>query len=272
MKMKKRKSRKDKTKLLRTSDIPDESPLYLKVQAPGRGQKPENIGELHHQRYALFTKTPHVGVIFDLDEWLSCTTTEDSVFLRIPIELYREITGKLLTNQPEKSSEYNRIYSKLYGSDEDVVKRNPSKKNSEMQRLKDKHEREIAQLLERNHRLDRLVHGLDADFKLSGIIPNFQIPTNTRTIQRLPSGPDYCSIYYDEVKNTMMIDLLEGNFASDIGNISYTETQRKMKRCFEGGGKIITRWLEYVETPTNPYGKGVWQVVSLPMEMNHYEP
>jgi len=123
MKMRKRKSRKDKTKLLRTSDIPDEPPLYLKVQAPGRGQIPENIGELHHQRYALFHQTPHVGVIFDLDEWLSCTTTEDSAFLQIPIELYREITGKLLTKQPEKSSEYNRIYSKLYGSYEDVVKR-----------------------------------------------------------------------------------------------------------------------------------------------------
>jgi hypothetical protein len=79
--MKKRKSRKDKTKLLRTFDIPDRSPLYLKVLAPGRKQKPGNIGELHHQRYALFTNTPHVGVIFDLDEWLSCTITEDSAFL-----------------------------------------------------------------------------------------------------------------------------------------------------------------------------------------------
>ena len=66
--MRKRKSRKDKTKLLRTSDIPDESPLYLKVLAPGRGQKTENIGELYHQRYTLFHETPHVGVIFDLDE------------------------------------------------------------------------------------------------------------------------------------------------------------------------------------------------------------
>jgi len=255
--MKKRKLRKDKAKLLRTIDIPDKSSLYLKVQAPGRGQKPENIGELYHQRYALFTKTQHVGVIFDLDEWLSCTTTEDSAFLRIPIELYREITGKLLTKQPEKSSEYNRIYSKLYGSDEDVVKRNPSKKNSEMQRLKDKHEREIKQLLERNHRLDRLVHGLDADFKLSGIIPNFQIPTNTRTIQRLPSGPDYCSIYYDEVKNTMMIDLLEGNFASDIDNISYTLTQKSMKKCIEGEGQIVVRWMEYIESD-NPYEGNKW--------------
>ena len=255
--MKKRKSRKDKTKLLRTFDIPDRSPLYLKVLAPGRKQKPGNIGELHHQRYALFTETPHVGVIFDLDEWLSCTTTEDSAFLQIPIELYREITGKLLTNQPEKSSEYNRIYSKLYGSDEDVVKRNPSKKNSEMQRLKDKHEREIKQLLERNHRLDRLVHGLDADFKLSGIIPNFPIPTNTRTIQRLPSGPDYCSIYYDDVNKTMMIDLLEGNFASDIGNISYTLTQKSMKKCIEGDGQIVVRWMEYIESD-NPYEEGKW--------------
>ena len=64
--MKKRKSRKDKTKLLRTFDIPDESPLYLKVLAPGRKQKPGNIGELHHQRYALFHETPHVGVILTL--------------------------------------------------------------------------------------------------------------------------------------------------------------------------------------------------------------
>jgi len=253
--MRKRKSRKDKTKLLRTFDIPDKSPPYLKVLAPGKGETPATIGKLYHQRYALFTRTPHVGVIFDLDEWLSCTTTEDSAFLRIPIELYREITEKLHIKQPKKSSEYNQIYSKLYGSDEDVVKRNPSKKNSEMQRLKDKHEREIAQLLEKNHRLDRLVHGLDADFKLSGIIPNFQIPTNTRTIQRLPSGPDYCSIYYDEVKNTMMIDLLEGNFASDIDNISYTLTQKSMKKCIEGDGQIVVRWMEYIESK-NPYEEG----------------
>ncbi len=255
--MRKRKSRKDKTKLLRTSDIPDKSPLHLKVLAPGRGQKLKKIGKLYHQRYALFTKTPHVGVIFDLDEWLSFTTTEDSAFLRIPIELYRGITEKLHTKQPEKSLEYKRIYSKLYDSDEDVVKRNPSKKNSEMQRLKDKHEREIKQLLERNHRLDRLVHGLDADFKLSGIIPNFQIPTNTRTIQRLPSGPDYCSIYYDDDKNTMMIDLLEGNFASDIDNISYTLTQKSMKKCIEGEGKIVVRWIEYIESE-GPYEEGRW--------------
>ena len=142
-----------------------------------------------------------------------------------------------------------------------VIKRNPSKKKSEIQILIDKHEREVAQLVEKNLRLERLVHGLDVDIKLSGLVPNFQIPTNARTIQRLPSGPDYCSIYYDDEKNTMMIDLLEGNFASDINNISYTETQRKMKRCFESGGKILTRWLEYVETPSSPYGKGVWEVL-----------
>ena len=100
--MRKRISRKNKTKLLRTIDIPDRSPLHLKVQAPGRGQKPENIGELHHQRYALFTETPHVGVIFDLDEWLSFTTTDDNAFISIPIEQFREITGKLHTNQHEK--------------------------------------------------------------------------------------------------------------------------------------------------------------------------
>ena len=255
--MRKRKSRKDKTKLLRTSDIPDKSPLYLKVLAPGKGQKPANIGKLYHQRYALFTETPHVGVIFDLDEWLSFTTTEDSAFLRIPIELYRGITEKLHTKQPEKSLEYKRIYSKLYDSDEDVVKRNPSKKNSEIQRLKDKHEREIAQLVEKNLRLERLVHGLDVDIKLSGILPNFQIPTNTRTIQRLPSGPDYCSIYYDDDKNTMRIDLLEGNFASDIDNISYTLTQKSMKKCIEGEGKIVVRWIEYIESE-GPYEEGRW--------------
>jgi hypothetical protein len=90
---------------------------------------------------------------------------------------------------------------------------------------------------ERLHNCLKKIIGLTADFKLSGIIPNFQIPTNTRTIQRLPSGPDYCSIYYDEVKNTMMIDLLEGNFASDIDNISYTLTQKSMKKCIEGEAK-----------------------------------
>ena len=255
--MRKRKSRKDKTKLLGTFDIPDKSPPYLKILAPGKGQTPATIGKLYHQRYALFTRTPHVGVIFDLDEWLSFTTTEDSAFLRIPIELYRGITEKLHTKQPEKSLEYKRIYSKLYDSDEDVVKRNPSKKNSEIQRLKDKHEREIAQLVEKNLRLERLVHGLDVDIKLSGILPNFQIPTNTRTIQRLPSGPDYCSIYYDDDKNTMTIDLLEGNFASDLNNISYTTTQKSMKKCIEGEGKVVVRWIEYIESE-GPYEEGRW--------------
>ncbi len=95
------------------------------------------------------------------------------------------------------------------------------------------------------------------DIKLSGLLPNFQIPTNIRTIQRLPSGPDYCSIYYDEVKNTMMIDLLEGNFASDIGNISYTLTQKSMKKCIEGEGQIVVRWMEYIESD-NPYEESKW--------------
>ena len=255
--MRKRISRKNKTKLLRTIDIPDRSPLHLKVQAPGRGQKPENIGELHHQRYALFTETPHVGVIFDLDEWLSFTTTDDNAFISIPIEQFKEITGKLHTNQDEKSKEYKRIYSKLYQNVDEVIKRNPSKKKSEIQLLKDKHEREVAQLVEKNLRLERLVHGLDVDIKLSGLLPNFQIPTNARTLQRLPSGPDFCSIYYDDEKNTMMIDLLEGNFASDINNISYTTTQKSMKKCIEGKGKVSVRWIEYVESE-DPYQEGKW--------------
>jgi hypothetical protein len=255
--MRKRISRKNKTKLLRTIDIPDRSPLHLKVQAPGRGQKPENIGELHHQRYALFTETPHVGLIFDLDEWLSFTTTDDNAFISIPIDQFIEITGKLHTNQHEKSKEYKKIYSKLYPHQDEAIKRNPSKKNSEIQRLKDKHEREVAQLVEKNLRLERLVHGLDVDIKLSGLLPNFQIPTNARTIQRLPSGPDYCSIYYDDEKNTMMIDLLEGNFASDINNISYTTTQKSMKKCIEGKGKVSVRWIEYIESE-NPYSEGQW--------------
>ena len=102
--MRKRISRKNKTKLLGTFDIPDLSPLHLKVQAPGRGQKPENIGELHHQRYALFTESPHVGVIFDLDEWLSFTTTDDNAFISIPIEQFREITGIMEgTGKPDHS-------------------------------------------------------------------------------------------------------------------------------------------------------------------------
>ena len=253
--MRKRISRKNKTKLLGTFDIPDLSPLHLKVQPPGRGQKPENIGELHHQRYALFTETPHVGLIFDLDEWLSFTTTDDNAFISIPIDQFIKITGKLHTNQHEKSKEYKKIYSKLYPHQDEAIKRNPSKKNSEIQRLKDKHEREVAQLVEKNLRLERLVHGLDVDIKLSGLLPNFQIPTNARTIQRLPSGPDYCSIYYDDEKNTMMIDLLEGNFASDINNISYTTTQKSMKKCIEGKGKVSFRWIEYLESKS-PYEEG----------------
>ena len=119
------------------------------------------------------------------------------------------------------------------------------------------YENEVAQLVEQNLRLERLVHGLDVDIKLSGLLPNFQIPTNARTIQRLPSGPDYCSIYYDDEKNTMMIDLLEGNFASDMNNISYTTTQKSMKKCIEGKGKVSVRWIEYVESE-DPYQEGKW--------------
>ena len=54
---------------------------------------------------------------------------------------------------------------------DEVIKRNPSKKKSEIQLLKDKHEREVAQLVEKNLRLERLVHGLDVDIKLSGLLP-----------------------------------------------------------------------------------------------------
>ena len=187
----------------------------------------------------------------------SFQTTEDTAFLSIPIEQYREITGKLHTNQDEKSKEYKRIYSKLYPNVDEVIKRNPSKKKSEIQLLKDKHEREVAQLVEKNLRLERLVHGLDVDIKLSGLVPNFQISTNARTLPRLPSGPDYCSIYYDDEKNTMMIDLLEGNFASDLNNISYTATQKAMKKCIEGEGKIVVRWIEYIESE-DPYKEGKW--------------
>ena len=55
----------------------------------------------------------------------------------------------------------------------------------------------------------------------------------------------------------MMIDLLEGNFASDINNISYTTTQESMKKCIEGKGKVSVRWIEYIESE-NPYDEGRW--------------
>ena len=55
----------------------------------------------------------------------------------------------------------------------------------------------------------------------------------------------------------MMIDLLEGNFASDIDNISYTPTQKSMKKCIEGEGKVSVRWLEYVESE-DPYRDVQW--------------
>ena len=55
----------------------------------------------------------------------------------------------------------------------------------------------------------------------------------------------------------MMIDLLEGNFASDIDNISYTPTQKSMKKCIEGEGKIVVRWIEYIESE-DPYKECKW--------------
>mgnify|MGYP000128771847 FL=1 len=55
----------------------------------------------------------------------------------------------------------------------------------------------------------------------------------------------------------MMIDLREGNFASDINNISYTLTQKSMKKCIEGEGQIVVRWMEYIESE-NPYEEGKW--------------
>ena len=54
-----------------------------------------------------------------------------------------------------------------------------------------------------------------------------------------------------------MIDLLEGNFASDINNISYTPTQKSMKKCIEDEGKVVVRWMEYIESE-NPYEEGKW--------------
>jgi len=80
---------------------------------------------------------------------------------------------------------------------------------------------------------------------------------------RLPTGPDFCSIYYDDESERLVIDLIEGNFASDPGEVSFTELQRKMKRCVNGEGVVSVRWLEYTETPTNPYGHGVWETQEL---------
>ncbi len=49
----------------------------------------------------------------------------------------------------------------------------------------------------------------------------------------------------------------EGNFASDIDNISYTPTQKSMKKCIEGEGKIVVRWIEYIESE-DPYKECKW--------------
>ena len=74
-------------------------------------------------------------------------------------------------------------------------------------------------------------------------------------------GPDFCSIYYDDDSERLVIDLIEGNFASDPGGVAFTELQRKMKACLADEGRIVVRWLDYEETPTNPYGDGVWNVL-----------
>ena len=78
---------------------------------------------------------------------------------------------------------------------------------------------------------------------------------------RLPTGPDFCSIYYDDDSERLFIDLIEGNFASDPGSVAFTELQRKMKACLADEGRIVVRWLDYEETPTNPYGDGGWNVL-----------
>jgi len=90
--------------------------------------------------------------------------------------------------------------------------------------------------------------------------PGFHIPTNRRNIVRLPTGPDFCSIYYDDESERLVIDLIEGNFASDPREVSFTELQRKMKLCLEAEGRVIVRWLNYVETPFHSYGHDVWNV------------
>jgi len=64
----------------------------------------------------------------------------------------------------------------------------------------------------------------------------------------------------DELER-LFIDLIEGNFASDPGGVAFTELQRKMKGCLDEDGRIVVRWLDYEETPTNPYGDGVWNVI-----------
>jgi len=34
-----------------------------------------------------------------------------------------------------------------------------------------------------------------------------------------------------------------------------------MKACLADEGRIVVRWLDYEETPTNPYGDGGWNVL-----------
>ena len=94
-----------------------------------------------------------------------------------------------------------------------------------------KHTIEKAQLVDHIQRLENLARGNAADHLLSGVHPGFHIPTNRRNIVRLPNGPDFCSIYYDDESDRLVVDLIEGNFASDPVEVSFTELQRKMKRC-----------------------------------------
>jgi hypothetical protein len=257
--VRRRKSKKQKTLVLQTNVKSTDAPLHLKVQAPGRGEKPHNIGELHDERHIFFHETPHVGLITDVDEWLSSTTTTEAAHLRIPIDEYRKITSDLMARQDEKSSVFKKIYNKLFGGSSGI-KRNPSKKDAENERMMEAHNREIAQLLDKIDRLENLARGNAADHLLSGVHPGFHIPTNRRNIVRLPTGPDFCSIYYDDDSERIVIDLIEGNFASDPGDISFTDLQRKMKKCLEDKGRIVVRWLNYVETPFHSYGHGVWEI------------
>ena len=111
--MRRRKSKKQKTLVLQTNVKSTDAPLHVKVQAPGRGEKPHNIGELHDERHIFFHETPHVGLISDVDEWLSSITTTEAAHLRIPIDEYRKITSDLMARQDEKSSVFKKIYNKL---------------------------------------------------------------------------------------------------------------------------------------------------------------
>ena len=60
----------------------------------------------------------------------------------------------------------------------------------------------------------------------------------------------------------LVIDLIEGNFASDPSEVSFTELQRQISKCVKENGSITVRWLEYVETPMNPYADGIWRIIS----------